>query len=83
MFYRVAQLQPGAIVQVPRQDGRVATFPVYGVERYPKSEFPTDRVYADTSRPEIRLITCGGSFDPAKGSYRDNIVAYGVLTAVA
>ncbi|MEO3876002.1 class F sortase [Nonomuraea sp. B12E4] len=79
VFYRVARLQPGALVQVPRQDGRTATFRIYTVERYPKSAFPTDHVYADTDRPEIRLITCGGSFDRTAGSYRDNIVAFGAL----
>ncbi|MEV4471847.1 class F sortase [Nonomuraea sp. NPDC049504] len=80
VFYRVAQLQRGALVQVPREDGRTATFHIYTVERYPKSDFPTDHVYGETDRPEIRLITCGGSFDSTAGSYRDNIVAFGALT---
>ncbi|MFB4294884.1 class F sortase [Nonomuraea sp. ATR24] len=79
VFYRVAQLTPGAAVQVSRRDGRTATFEIYAVERYAKTDFPTDRVYAHTGRSEIRLITCGGTFDPAKGSYRDNIVAFGSL----
>ncbi|GAA1654438.1 class F sortase [Nonomuraea maheshkhaliensis] len=79
VFYRVAQLRPGALVQVPREDGWTATFRVYTVKRFPKSDFPTDHVYGDTDQPEIRLITCGGSFDRTAGSYRDNIVAFGAL----
>ncbi|AQZ63202.1 putative secreted protein [[Actinomadura] parvosata subsp. kistnae] len=79
VFYRVTQLRPGSLVQVEREDGRTATFRVYSLERFPKSDFPTDQVYGDTDRPEIRLITCGGSFDRTTGSYRDNIVAFGTL----
>ena len=26
--------------------------------------------------PELRLITCGGTFDPAIGSYLNNVVVY-------
>ena len=43
---------------------------------YPKDAFPTDRVYGPTAGPELRLITCGGSFDRSAGSYRDNTVVF-------
>ncbi|GAA0229838.1 hypothetical protein GCM10009527_027890 [Actinomadura nitritigenes] len=29
--------------------------------------------------PTIRLMTCGGTFNPTKRSYNDNIIVYGVL----
>ncbi len=53
-------------------------FDVYRVERYAKSEFPTERVYGDTADPELRLITCGGALDRS-GQYQDNVVAYARL----
>jgi hypothetical protein len=28
-------------------------------------------------------VTCGGSFDDARGSYRDNVVVYATLTGVS
>jgi len=28
--------------------------------------------------PEVRLITCGGTFDRSRRSYEDNIVVYAV-----
>ena len=37
----------------------------------------TDEVYGDVNRPEIRLITCGGSFDRTKRSYDDNVIVFG------
>jgi len=44
-----------------------------------KDAFPTDAVYGQTSDAELRLITCGGSFNPAAHSYVDNIVVYAKL----
>jgi hypothetical protein len=34
-----------------------------------------------TDSPELRLITCGGAFDTATRSYRDNVVVYARLVA--
>ncbi len=48
---------------------------------YPKDAFPTAKVYGPTTRAELRLITCGGTFDRSIGHYRDNIVAYAHLVA--
>ncbi len=60
-------------------DGSRAGFVVIRVERVPKAEFPTAAVYGDTAGPELRLITCGGVFDRAARSYRDNVIVYAVL----
>lgn len=80
VFYRLAQLRPGAIVDVARADGRVARFSVDKVERYAKDRFPTVAVYGDSNhRAELRLITCGGRFDARTGHYTDNVVAYAHL----
>jgi hypothetical protein len=51
------------------------------VETFSKSEFPTAEVYAPTAGPELRLITCGGPFNPLRRSYRDNVIATAVLAA--
>jgi LPXTG-site transpeptidase (sortase) family protein len=80
VFFRLKELKPGDKVYVPRSDGVTATFTVTGVERYPKNAFPTQKVHGPTPDRALRLITCGGSFDYAKRSYRDNIVVYAVRT---
>jgi LPXTG-site transpeptidase (sortase) family protein len=77
VFYRLHQLHAGDVVQVQR-GGRWLTFRVVTTERYAKDEFPTDKVYRPTPGPELRLITCGGTFNQANRSYRDNIVVYAV-----
>jgi sortase (surface protein transpeptidase) len=83
VFYRLGDLVPGARVDVTLADRRVVVFSVYRVAEYAKSAFPTMTVYGDTPGPELRLITCGGTFDASTGSYLDNIVAYARLISVA
>ena len=79
VFSRLGDLVPGDTVEVTRADGTVARFQVYRVAEYVKDAFPTAAVYGYTPAPELRLITCGGAFDAATRSYRDNIVAYARL----
>ncbi len=81
VFFRLGALRPGDIVRVRRADGRTETFTITGVRQYPKDRFPTLAVYAPTSIPTIRLITCGGGFDPASGHYLANIIAFGQLAS--
>ena len=79
VFFRLRDLEPGDDVSVDRADGTTARFVVLGVEQYPKDAFPTERVYGDVDHAGLRLITCGGSFDRAARSYRDNVVVYAGL----
>ena len=81
VFFKLGALQPGATVEVTLTDRIVAVFTVDKVVAYPKSTFPSTAVYGNIDHPGLRLITCGGSFDPAAGSYESNIVAYATLTA--
>jgi sortase (surface protein transpeptidase) len=80
-FFRLGDLVPGDTVSITRADRSVATFTVYRIAEYAKDAFPTMTVYGDTPDAELRLITCGGDFDPASGSYLANIVVYARLTA--
>ena len=79
VFFRLRALRPRDVVRVGLADGRILVFRVQRVERYPKDKFPTEAVYLPTLNRELRLITCGGEFDYAAGSYRDNIVVYATL----
>ncbi|GAB3705114.1 class F sortase [Amycolatopsis oliviviridis] len=80
IFGRLKELRTGDEALVHREDGVTAVFTVYAVERHPKTSFPTQRVYGDTTAPELRLITCGGDFDSSTGNYLDNVVAFARLT---
>lgn len=76
VFYRLHLLHPGDLVYVRRADRSLAVFRVYGVRKFAKTLFPTSTVYGPTVDPELHLITCGGAFDRATGSYLSNIVVF-------
>ncbi|WP_306326439.1 class F sortase [Streptomyces venezuelae] len=81
VFYDLGALGKGHRVEVARRDGRTAVFAVYGVEVVPKEGFPAERVYADAGVPELRLITCGGTFTEENG-YAGNVVVSARLVQV-
>lgn len=76
VFFGLRELLPGDAVTVVRADGVRETFRVSRVAQYAKGAFPTQSVYGPTPGAELRLITCGGTFDPGVRSYRDNVVVY-------
>ncbi|MFE7232242.1 class F sortase [Streptomyces sp. NPDC001231] len=81
VFAELDSLEPGAVVNITRADGTVARFKVDSIDAFSKAHFPDDRVYADTATPQLRLITCGGKFDRAKGGYQENVVVFAHLAS--
>ena len=79
VFANLAKLKAGDQVFVQRNDGSQLTFVVGKTYAVAKTAFPTDLVYAPTPVSELRLVTCGGTFDTAADSYRDNVVVEAVL----
>jgi hypothetical protein len=79
VFFRLRLLHRGSRVYVRRANGSVAVFEVTAVRTYLKSHFPTEAVYGPQPDAELRLITCGGTFDYATGHYLSNIIAYATL----
>jgi sortase (surface protein transpeptidase) len=82
VFYRLGTLNLGDIVEVDRSDGSIARFVVTAKEQHDKDAFPTARVYGPTPDAQIRLITCGGTFDHSTGHYNDNIIVFGALKEI-
>jgi sortase (surface protein transpeptidase) len=76
VFYRLPELKDGDKVYIKRADGTLAEFSVTSVQTYLKDHFPTEDVYGPVPDAELRLITCGGAFDPATRHYMSNIVVY-------
>lgn len=76
VFFSLGELRPGDTVGVVREDGEQVNFTVESVKSYPKTDFPTELVYGSTDQIGLRVVTCGGTFDEAAGSYPDNIVVF-------
>lgn len=81
IFLNLNALRRGNTVEVVRADRRTAVFTVDAVKTYKKEEFPDDKVYGATGRPELRLLTCGGRFDKKSG-YSANVVVFAHLTSL-
>jgi hypothetical protein len=78
-FFRLGAMHRGDGVEVGRADGSTAVFAVTSVRRYPKTHFPTARVYGPTDHAALRLITCGGRYDADRHRYDDNVVVFARL----
>jgi sortase (surface protein transpeptidase) len=76
VFFRLSELRPGDRVYVTRADRTTVEFRVTAVQTYLKTSFPTASVYGGTADPELRLVTCGGTFDYATGHYLSNTIVY-------
>jgi len=80
IFFELSTLKPGERIFVKRADGTMAVFTITQVSLYPKTGFPTKAVYGPTPDAQLRLITCGGTFDYATGHYLSNTIVYASLT---
>lgn len=81
VFYRLSQMRRGEYVYIIRANHTVGVFEVTSLRTYAKSSFPAKAVYGPVPDAELRLITCGGTFDFATGSYLSNIVVYATLVS--
>ncbi|KUF17205.1 sortase [Streptomyces silvensis] len=82
VFYHLSTLRPGAKVRVTRDDGSVAEFTVDDVRVLGRDDFSAKAAYGprERGRAELRLITCGGTFDRVSRTYSANVVVSAYLT---
>ncbi|MFP1626962.1 class F sortase [Streptomyces sp. 5K101] len=82
VFYGLSAARPGERIRVTGADGRITEFTVDDVRVFAGDRFDARAVYGprEEGRAELRLITCGGAFDPATGSYTANVVVSAYLT---
>jgi hypothetical protein len=80
VFFRLRELVPGDLVSVTLANRHVEKFEVNSVHEYSKKSFPDALVYGSHGRSELQLVTCGGVFNSATGSYESNIVVFSTLT---
>lgn len=79
VFVSLSELKKGDRFQVVRADGRKASFVIDSVETFDKDTFPSKRVYGDTTRAQVRLITCAGDYDRSVRDYTANLVVFAHL----
>lgn len=79
VFFRLRDLRPGNLVYVRRGRRSLAVFTVMAVRTYPRWRFPASAIYGPEPNAQLRLITCGGTFDPATRHYLSNVIVFAVL----
>jgi hypothetical protein len=81
VFWRLPSLHPGDTILISREDGSQLTFAVQRTVSYSVDTFPSFDVYGVTPRPELRLITCGGTYSASRRQYLSNVVIFAALSA--
>ncbi|MEI7035041.1 class F sortase [Streptomyces pratensis] len=82
VFYGLSAVKPGARIEVTRADGSVAEFTVDDVRVVTRERFDARKAYGprEDGRAELRLLTCGGTYDHRTRSYTANVVVSAYLT---
>jgi hypothetical protein len=73
-LFRLTTLKAGDPVSVATTDGTVVSYRAYARQVLDKGQPLPPELFSTAGPPRLVLITCGGPFDRAAHSYRDNIV---------
>ncbi|MFD9353263.1 class F sortase [Streptomyces sp. NPDC060031] len=84
VFYGLSSARSGDKVRVVRADGSVAEFTIEDVRVHERAGFDPDKAYGQRvkGRAELRLVTCGGTYDKTIKQYTANVVVSAYLTGV-
>ncbi|MFF0108401.1 class F sortase [Streptomyces hirsutus] len=81
VFRHLTRLRRSDRIVARLENGTAAVFAIDSIRTVAKADFPTDAVYGNVDRPELRLITCGG---PRTGEeYRDNVIVFAALSSAS
>ncbi|MGW0393887.1 class F sortase [Streptomyces sp. NPDC003042] len=82
VFFGLGSTRPGDKIRVARADGSVAEFTIEDVRTYERAGFDPHQAYGPRvkGRAELRLVTCGGTYDKATKRYSANVVVSAYLT---
>ncbi len=71
---RLRAVDVGDRLVVRLVDGSVLRYRTVGVRVVDKQSRALRSAFATTGPPRLRIVTCGGEFDPDRGGYQDNVV---------
>jgi LPXTG-site transpeptidase (sortase) family protein len=84
VFYGINSLKVGDSMSIERGDGTMYTYSVVQVEQKPLADVDMGKMLRSISpgKEGLNLITCGGEYDDARGSYDDRVLVYAVRVDV-
>ncbi|MCS7001815.1 MAG: class F sortase [Dehalococcoidia bacterium] len=74
VFARLRDLAANDLVVVVASDGVARAFAVAQQRTFPVENAPMEWIFGPTPRPTVTLITCGGTFIPARRDYSHRLV---------
>ena len=72
---RIVELEPGDRAVLTTAGGARADYVVRGLQTFPKESFPAAELFGADGPERLVLVTCGGTFDRARGGWDSNVVA--------
>jgi hypothetical protein len=76
VLFDLRLIQVGETIEVELADGTMQTWRVTEVAQYPKATIDLNAIFTWGGPSRLVVITCGGEFDRAARSYKDNVVVY-------
>ncbi|AZB44376.1 class F sortase [Bacillus sp. FJAT-42376] len=76
VFYNLKKLEKGDEIKVKDAEGKELVFIVKNKVSYPRDKAPLDEIFGSTSRRNLNLITCTGTFDRSKRTHEERLVVY-------
>jgi hypothetical protein len=75
-FAKLDNVHVGDQIEIDRTDNQTAVFKVVDTKLYAKASYPSwaAKVFGDTDKPTLRLITCSGDLGPGPIFYKSNRV---------
>jgi len=75
VFFKLNQLQAGAIIQIIDTRGKMVSFTVIRSESFDQLDQPI-AVFSSASGTHLNLITCGGDWDPVTRHYLKRLIVF-------
>ncbi|MFF2483320.1 class F sortase [Paenibacillus sp. NPDC058071] len=76
IFYPLKRLKPGHPIILSDENGKYLVYMVDAVESYLTAEAPLDRIFGDTDKERLNIITCAGKYDRKKKEHEKRLVVY-------
>ncbi len=71
---RLRKLRPGQLVRISSDGGRTTTYRVDSIREVAKQRLALADLFDRTGTPRLRIVTCGGRYEPDNGGYQQNLV---------
>ncbi|WP_211746085.1 class F sortase [Paenibacillus sp. Marseille-Q4541] len=76
IFYPLKKVKPGDPVVLSDKEGKYLVFSVIAVESYLTAEAPLEKIFGNTDKEQLNLITCTGIYNRKKGEHEKRLVVY-------